>query len=786
MVVAEVVDISRKRLKQRRQIFRRVGIPLLGVVLVILSILGIALYNYEANQAGALLLSQVVLNGLQARVAREVTGYLSPATQAALIARDMVARNAISDGQAAMEAFASSMLKQVPNLEGFYAGNGAGDFTMVSRDPAGGTDTKLILNSAGPRQVVSVHLDDSGHAVDRKSNPDDDFDPRKRIWYTGALKTEGLYWSAPYIFYTTQEPGITASIRLTQSGKVDRVFGVDITLKALSDFLASLRIGRTGRAAIIDHDGNVIAAPQDTRISTDQGQQTLGTVTKSLTDPALVGAFDRYRTEGFGSRTITIGDTPFVTTVSRLPAAGQDWILVIAAPQSDFTAFAATNSRKDLLLSLITIGLAAILGALLILQNWRADRISRLLNLQREISAQERQALSTLSSQPDLLNPSRPAPDLTENLAELSGARRASLWGLFNSGQVLRCEDSFDRQQNGHVEGLELSRSELPRFFEALDAGDIIDNVAASSDSRTGELNRLLLQPLGSLRVSVLPVRGSAGTLGAIMLEDAEHGDRAHNFAQLVLNIAAIRMSAAHRSNAAVEQPGPGEGPLEQVGHSIAVAERESAFTASLAPDRSVLVKRSSDEADLSTLAATYFPSVAVMVIRFDDAVSLARPGAVNVAALADEIAGAMQSIATRHDLPYMKLSGPHLVAAAGCSAEPDADAATRLADAAIAAREACILLLTKSGFEPVFRIGLDVGSAFGCELGREPRVFNLWGNAIHTAELMAHSSAGAGSIQVSEGAYAELRQHFLFRVRGMFYVPRVGTARTFILAGRR
>jgi len=56
----------------------------------------------------------------------------------------------------------------------------------------------------------------------------------------------------------------------------------------------------------------------------------------------------------------------------------------------------------------------------------------------------------------------------------------------------------------------------------------------------------------------------------------------------------------------------------------------------------------------------------------------------------------------------------------------------------------------------------------------------------IRTAELMAQSATGTGSIQVSERAYGQLRQQFLFRARGVFYLPRVGTARTFILAGRR
>jgi len=183
LAVDEIVDISGSRVKRRRQTILRVGGPVLGVALVILSILGISLYSYQANRAGALVLSGAVLDGLQARIAREVSSYLDPATQAALIARDMVSRNAVANGQTAIEGFAASMLSQVPNLEGFYVANGDGDFTMVRRDPAGGTDTKLIINLPGARHVSSVHLDAAGQMVDSVTDPKDDFDPRERVWY---------------------------------------------------------------------------------------------------------------------------------------------------------------------------------------------------------------------------------------------------------------------------------------------------------------------------------------------------------------------------------------------------------------------------------------------------------------------------------------------------------------------------------------------------------------------------------------------------------------------------
>ena len=762
--------MSGGRLQRRRQLLRRVGGPVLGVALLVLSILGISLYSYQANRNASLVLSGALLDELRARIAREVSSYIGPAIQAVRIAHDVVARNPIPNAQAAIEGFAASMLNQVPNLEGFYVADGGGDFIMVRRDPAGGTDTKLIVNTPGARQVSFVHLDAAGQALGRVADPGDDFDPRQRVWYQGALKIDGVYWSPPYIFYTTKAPGITAAIRLKRSGGMNRVFGVDLTLEALSGFLASLRIGRTGRAAIIDSAGTVIAAPGLAQPAAG-GHAAIATIA-ALRDPALVAAYDHYRIEGYGSRTITVGDARFVAIASRLPAAGQDWVLLIAAPQADFTALAESNSRTDLLLSLITIGLAALLGLLLVRQNRRTDRLARLLAEQRETAARETRALSALAAEPGLFDPCQPAPGLTEGLADMSGARRASIWHLAGGARTLRCDDLFE-QHAGHTEGLELSRSELPRFFQALDQGETIDGVEAAADARTAEIHRLLMRPFGSRTLSVLPVRGPAGVSGAVLLEDAREPARARGFAQVVSSVAAIRMSgrtpgrgALHQPDAAKIEPEP-PAPLIDGAHAISAA---------LVPDG----------IDPSDLAATYFPAVAAMSVRFDDAISLARPDQAGAVPLADEIAKAMQAIANRYALSYVRLMGHHLVAAAGCTVSPDALATARIADAALATRETCLSLLTQSGVEPAFRIGVDFGAAFGCALGREPRVFNLWGEVMHTAELMAESAPDGGSIQVSERAYERIRRLFLFRPRGVFYLPRVGTARTFVLAGRR
>jgi adenylate cyclase len=775
MAADEEVDISGAPAGRRYQhLWLRIGVPLGGVLLVIAAILAIALYADRANRAGVLQLSDNLLSALQARIAQQVTDYLGPATRAAKLARDMVAQNVITDRRAALEAYATSALRQIPQIDALYVGDPAGNFMMVRRGAAGGTETKEIDNTPGARKVMWVYRDAGGRVTGTQTTPQDNYDPRTRSWYQGALKTKGTFWSGVYVFFTARAPGVTAAIRFTAPNGGVRVLGVDITLKALSGFLARLPIGRAGRAIIFDGTGHLIAAPDAnlTRILRGHGDQLVAARVDQLGDAALTGAYDRFRVEGYGRRVISVDGQPVVSMAAPLPAAAGDWSLLIVVPEKDFTGFVAANSRRTLALSLIVVALSALLAALLVRQGLRADRTVRLLLRRGQAVARQSTGFGVLARQTDLFDPEQEAPVhvVTETLADITAARRASVWRLLPGGRLLHCEDAYEQVTGGHVGGLELARAELPQFFAALENGEEISVADAANDRRTAELHRVLMHPVDTRALYVRPVMVADDAIGAIILEDAAQVGEARDFVQAVANMLAARM---HRLGAVA--------PAERVMMPATVADDRPPIVAG---ERSFAAELALRGLDPEAMGAEVFPAAAVMVIKFADPAAMAMPCAENGQILADRIAAALQEIAEVHDIPYMKLVGHDVIAAAGCT-PGDSSAILRIAGAALAARGRCLDLFEEAGRPPAFRIGIDFGIAIGSQVGRQPRLFNLWGEAVRTADTMAASAAEEATIQVSEAAYQRLRQQFLFRPRGSFYVPRVGSARTFVLASR-
>ncbi len=767
-----VIDISVDPLDERRRRRRtllRIGVPLGGVVLMVAAVLAIAFYSHRANRHGALALSEDLLAALDSRIALAVSAYLDPAARAVRIAREVVKDGAMGSGRASAEALAMSALNEIPQIAIFSFADSDGNYIMVRHGKAaGGIDTKFIRNAPGPRSVTWVRRDAAGTVVAREEDPADSYDPRTRPWYIGALDTDDLFWTGVYVFFTDRKPGLTVSARYRAVDGRDFVFGADITLEALSTFLSTLEIGQRGQALIIDPAGHLIASPAGSAMLREVDGALQTARVDELGDPVVTAAWDHFRVSGYGRRVIDVGDRRYITAVAPLVTAGRDWSLLMVVPEDDFVGFVSSNNRNALAMSLGIVAVTALLAGLLVHQGLRADRgARRLLKRQRAITRQSA-AFSRLAEAAGLFDPTRRQPPhaLTETLADVGDARRAAVWRLVGEGRILRCEDSFDRETGGHVDGLELHAGELPHFFASLIEGEEIEAPDAAQDPRTAALHRVVMQPLASRALLAVPVRQGERTVGVVWLEDPSERTGVHDFVRAVANMVAQRLAGDDEA----EPARPRETAAQP---STPRSDGVRSFTSELA-------KLDLDPAAMDGQVHT---DVAVMVLHFTDPLAMAMRSGPRRRSVSDEIACALQEVAGRHDIPYLKILGQDVVAAAGLGAA-DASAPLLIAELAVAVRDRCIALFEESDRPQEFRIGIDCGAAIGGAVGTNPRVFNLWGDAVRTASAMA-ASALPGSVQATEAAYGRLRQAFLFRPRGSFYLPRLGEARIFVLAGR-
>jgi len=793
-----VMDPTEARALARRR-WTRIGLPILGVGLIIAAILGIAWYSYETNKRDALQLADEVIQSQQQRISREVDAYLGPAPRAVELLRGV-----LSDGlflgkpQGGAEAMGWQILYDNAQLALISYANADGDFMMVKREPGGAIDTKVIVRQGDQRHTTWTRRDLKGTTTKVEEDLTDTYDPRTRVWFTGAIAAKGkVHWSQLYIFFTDQKPGLTASGALFDAA--DRpiaVFGVDIALDSLSNFLRQLQIGKSGRAMIVDAEGKLIAFPDVTKTFRKAGEQLLPMQLDELGDPVLTRAYNRFRVEGHGRRVVDVDGQRYITAATPIQAdADHEWSTLIVVPEKDFVGFVALNNRSTLLMSAGVVLLAALFAALLIHQGLRADRNASLVVAREQAREAQSRAFSELASNAALFDPTREdaVRALTHIVARTVAARRAAIWRVAPDGGSITLEDCRDRENDGHTSGVTFARSEMPRFFTALAAGEELEAADAAGDPRTAEFHRLYLKPMGSRSLIAIPILSADHWVGVVCIEDWR-ADGARGFVRAVANMLSVRYAARHVASeppafievaATRNAGGARSGRVDIAAASPASAMAMRRAQLGEAQLRKLTSSSGTARGDGAAYGAQVFPHASVLVMQLTDPMAMAEQDAEqDRMTIVDRIARAVEAIAAKHDIEYVKIMGDKFVLADGFSDAQQPDAVLAIAEAALEIQDHAARLFTGLGHRLEFRIGVDTGAVIGTPVGSEQRAYNLWGESVRLADTMAESGL-PGSIVVTETSYRLLRDRYLFRVRGTFYLGGSGEMSTYLLTGR-
>jgi class 3 adenylate cyclase len=626
-----------------------------------------------------------------------------------------------------------------------------------------------------------------------------------RPWYKGALQTHGLFWSDTYIFFSDKKPGITVSYPVfSQNEQLLAVIAIDIKLEQISAFLAALKIGETGRAMIIEDDGKMVAYPELDRIVKGTGD-TLQTVRlDELGDPVLTRAFNRFKIQGHGQRALVVDDRRYLNTVTSLRSTvGRDWSVMIIVPEEDYVGFLRANLNKVLLMIGGIVIFTAILAFMLVLHGLRTDRrVLGVLERQLELEAQSR-AFSELASKTALWDPDdvESLKELTEIVAVTMAVRCVSVWGYDENQRIFTCEDSFDQGTNGHTGGTVLNIDDYPQLLQDLIKGEVISISDTAADPRTSALYRAYLGPLGYTSLLAIPVMPGGRLAGAVWFEHEETirtwASEDISFGRAIASMLALRLSATRVQNGAavpepsVDRAGSLNEPVVFAGKETTLSmARPTGSEESAQPHQGRGRKISFSERleqqgfSTQTTPADVYEDATVLVLRFTDSLALATHLAKDKSAtVGDHLICHLEDLADAHRIDYWKIISDQIICAAGM--QEDSKSHTHvIADLALVLQDKCSHLFADLDRPMDFKIGIDTGGLIGSPIGRRQKSYNIYGEALSAAAMLADHGV-RGGIQVSETAYRRLQQDYLFKARGRYYLPKIGEITTFILTGR-
>lgn len=338
--------------------------------------------SYVSSQRVLLAHAQDIMRNIADLAMSQAASHLIHAESAAHLTKRLLTSNVVSRAQNRMndlERYFHDQLAVYPQFAGIYLGEPNGDFFDVRRDEtrgAGGIRTKISIHSDGGKETRLVWRNETHDIVHRQIVHDDPYDPRQRPWYIKAMREQRVVWTDPYIFFTSQKPGITiAGPAHDAEGRLKGIVGVDIEIDELSLFISKLRIGKEGRAFMLNSNGDVVAFPDLAKLkfkdpAAGQGFRLarideLDDVLSRKAFGAIAPAFEsegRFQLEAprFG-RFEHAGQT-YHTMWTPFPDHQWPWVIGVYIPEDDYIGAIKDNRRANIMVTLICSVVATIFG----------------------------------------------------------------------------------------------------------------------------------------------------------------------------------------------------------------------------------------------------------------------------------------------------------------------------------------------------------------------------------------------------------------------------------------
>ncbi len=338
-----------------------------------LAVLAVVFSSYLSSERALIDHARNLLRDVGNNTIEHSRGFLNPAQGAAELAARLAQNQVVaSDNPAVLEQLLFQQLRLTPQFAGLYFGGQNGDFVMVMRsdDDISRYRSKMVTHEDGKRVVRLIWRNDDFSIVNIQLDPADTFDPRTRPWYLKAQQQMQTIWTDPYIFFSSQQPGITLAAPVSDdNGGIRGVIGVDIEISSISEFLSRLTIGKTGKALIINHNGDVIAHPQPHLLKMRDADGTLRFADISeIDDPVARQAFGPLWQAGAGGvRDATYSQfsydgRPYVATI--IPTVNQTlpWTIAVYAREDDFTGEIKDNRYANIGLAVLVALITALIG----------------------------------------------------------------------------------------------------------------------------------------------------------------------------------------------------------------------------------------------------------------------------------------------------------------------------------------------------------------------------------------------------------------------------------------
>ena len=206
----------------------------------------------------------------------ELRGFFDPVHRQLLELRDLSRAGLYDAPPDRLDELLGSFMREHRWVSATMLADAGGREHMLMHAGSSWRSRRVPLTGDGQPVVVRAWRED---APDPTVTQDlTDYDPRTRPWYRGALAglrasgdvNSSIHWTEPYLFSTSGNPGITASIAFRDDNGEVRVIGLNLTLVEISNFITNIDVFGSGFAYVLSEAGSLVGIPRGGRYADDE------------------------------------------------------------------------------------------------------------------------------------------------------------------------------------------------------------------------------------------------------------------------------------------------------------------------------------------------------------------------------------------------------------------------------------------------------------------------------------------------------------------------------------
>jgi len=386
--------IERRRRRRDLGFKLKLSITSAFAALLLVTIVTLVSFAYYKNTGSTLDLTQRFVARVAAAGGDRTVALLDPVAAEVVAMAEIAAVDETRARDGSLFPYLRALLDRTPQLQSVYYAFGVdGRFIQAFPIPPGtekfGANDRppppgavyalrLIDRAGGRYSDVWRYLAADGGQVGEETSNQLDYDPRPRPWYRDAVSSRDLVWSDLLVYTSNRQPGITAAYPIVaRDGRIIGVAAANIATRQLSDFLASLDLGPSGIAFIIDEKEQLIAFPDADRAVHIDGLKASLVKADELGLAEVSDALAAHRADPARVVRFASDGRRHLASFTGLPERfGKKWLLAIVVLEDDFVGSLKRNTRD-----IVGVGLAILVLGMFgvgLLSSWITRPIVRM------------------------------------------------------------------------------------------------------------------------------------------------------------------------------------------------------------------------------------------------------------------------------------------------------------------------------------------------------------------------------------------------------------------------